>query len=41
MSNFLQGQGKQGVVRRRTEVRRTSNPAVLSASGWLTQIQPS
>jgi len=28
MSNFPQGQGKQGVARRRTEVRRTSYPAV-------------
>jgi len=28
MSNFSQGRGKEGVARRRTEARRTSNPAV-------------
>jgi hypothetical protein len=33
MCNFLQVQGNQGIARRRTRVRRTSDSADLSAFG--------
>jgi hypothetical protein len=33
MRNFLQVQGNQGIARRRTRVRRTSNSADLSRLG--------